>query len=93
MPSYTNLIDPDETLDYGLDLTDWLETGATVSSASWTVESGLTEVSESTSSPTSAVMVSVDTAVAGDVKTLKGAVTDSDGRTMVRRIRLYVGER
>ena len=93
MSSYTNIIDPDETLDYGLDLTDWLETGATIASGSWTAESGLTEVSESSTTTASAVMVSVDTAVAGDVKTLKGTITDSDGRVMVRRIRLYVAER
>lgn len=91
MSSFTNLKDPDETLDFGLDLTDWLETGATIASGSWAVGTGMTEVSESTSSPTSAVMVSGGTAT--NVYTLKGTITDSDGRVLVRRIRVYCAER
>lgn len=38
------LKDPDESLDYGWDLVDWLSTGDTIASAVWTI----TEVSTST---------------------------------------------
>lgn len=91
MTSYTNLKDPEEQLDYGFDLTDWLEDGCTVVAGDWTVESGLTEVSEVTSTSQSAVMVSGGTA--NTAYSLKGAITDSEGRVMVRRISLYCLER
>lgn len=91
MSSYTNLKDPDEQLDYGFDLTDWLEDGVTVASASWTVGAGLTEVSEATTDTQTAVMVNGGTAT--NVYQLKGTVTDSEGRVLVRRISVYCVER
>jgi hypothetical protein len=91
MTAFTNMKDPDETLDFGLDLTDWLEDGDAISSASWTVPTGMTEVSESTSSPTTAVMTSGGTA--GTTYRLKGTVTTTDGRVLVRRIAVHCAER
>ena len=34
--------DPDATLDYGVTLASWLATGETVSTATWSVETGIT---------------------------------------------------
>jgi polyisoprenoid-binding protein YceI len=93
MSSYTNLKDPDETSDFGLDLSEWLEDGDTLAGASWSVDAGMTEVSEAidTDNAHSAVMVSGGTV--GTVYTLKGTMTTSEGRVMVRRIRVYCVER
>ena len=91
MSTYTNIKDPDETLDYGLDLSDWLETGDGIASQSWTCETGVTEVSEAVSGDVGAVMVSGGTS--SNVYTLKGTITTDDGRVLVRRIRLYCAER
>jgi hypothetical protein len=91
MSSYTNVKDPNETLDYGFNLADWLETGDALASASFSVETGLTEVSESTSGNAAAVMVSGGTA--SNVYTVKGTLATDDGRVLVRRIRIYCAER
>lgn len=91
MPSYTNIKDPEEKLDYGFDLTDWLNDGCTIAASSWTVETGLTEVDEAATDTQSAVMISGGTE--NTVYSLKGAITDSEGRVMVRRISLYCLER
>lgn len=91
--TFTNVIDPNETLDFGLDLSDWLETGVTIATGSWTVGSGLTKISQVSTSTKSGVMVTVGSAVVGDIEELVGTITDTDGRILVRRINLYVAER
>jgi hypothetical protein len=34
--------DPDDTLDYGVNLSGWLETGEEIDSSSWAVDTGIT---------------------------------------------------
>lgn len=91
MTTLTNIKDPDEVLDYGLELADWLDDGDSIASHAWTVDSGMTEVIEIREGTRSAVMVSGGTA--GTLYNLKGAITTSEGRVLVRRIRVYVQER
>jgi len=41
------LKDPDAVLDYGFDWSDWLADGETISTSTWTVETGITKDSDS----------------------------------------------
>lgn len=48
------LIDPDETLDYTVDWSDWLASGDTISTASWSVSPTGPTLSGDTSTTTTA---------------------------------------
>lgn len=39
--------DPDATLDYGIDWSDWLDSGDTISSVTWVVPTGITKTAQS----------------------------------------------
>ena len=89
--------DPDEILDYTI---DWqgdndpvLETGETITTATWTVPSGLTEDSSSKTSTTATVVLSGGTdkqkyQIAGKIVT-----SSSPARTYERTVNLLVKER
>lgn len=91
MSALTNIKDPDEVLDYGLDLVDWLPDGDSIDSDVWTPDNGITKESEMTNGTQTAIMVSGGTV--GTTYALKGVVTTAEGRVLVRRIRVYVQER
>lgn len=88
IPTY--IIDPDEKLDYGFDLSEWLEDGDTISNASWDA-GDLTEHAESTTETQTAVMVSGGEK--GHVYKPKVTVTTAEGRVLVRRLALACAER
>lgn len=71
--------DPDATLDYGFDWSDWLATDETISSASWTVPDGITE--DSTEKSTTVTKVWLSGGTAGSEYTVACKVVTSDGRT------------
>ena len=84
--------DPDAKLDYGCDWSDWLPTGATIATSTWTVTpTGPTLSADSKS--TTATVVWVSGGTAGTVYTLTNRITDSDGRIDDRSIRLVCEER
>ena len=53
--------DPDEVLDYSIDWSTWLDSD-TISSSSWTVESGITKDSDSNDTTSTTIWLSGGTA-------------------------------
>lgn len=80
------LIDPADSAWYEFDWTSALPTSVTVTSVTHTLPSPLTKVSESTSTPTSAVRVSG--AVHGKVYMVEAAATLSNGEVINRQFPL-----
>lgn len=54
--------DPQDVLDYVIDWSDWLATGETISTSTWTVPSGITKESDSSSSNETIIWLSGGTA-------------------------------
>ena len=78
-------------LDYELNWATWLASGETISSSSWSVETGLTEDSESNTTTTAKVWVSGGTV--GKTYTATNTITTSDSRTDARVITIYISPR
>lgn len=70
--------DPDSKLDYGFDWSSWLATGETILTSTWTVETGLTKVSDSNS--TTATTIWVTGGTVGESYVITNHITTSDGR-------------
>lgn len=85
------LKDPNATLDYGFDWSEWLATGDTISSSDWTVPAGLTEVSASNTTTTATVFLSGGTA--GSSYDVVNRITTANGRTDDRTITIRVVSR
>lgn len=83
--------DPSAVLDYGFDWSEWLESGETISSAVWTVPTGLTKDSQSESATITTAWLSGGTA-ATDYSVACKIVT-SAGRTEERTIKIYCRNR
>lgn len=83
--------DPQAILDYHIDLTNWLPTGDTVASCSWTVPTGLTKESESNSTTVCSVWISGG--AAGTTYTVTCHFVTSQGREDDRSIELECEER
>ena len=79
--------DPNATLDYGFDWTDWLN-GDTINSSSWIIPSGLTEGSNGHNSEVTWVWLSGGTA--GQVYNLVNRIVTVGGRTEDQTITLIV---
>lgn len=73
--------DPDEVKYYAFNWTNHLNTGATVSTSTWTT-TGLTNGSASVASPLTQVLLSGGTA--GTNYTITNRITTSDGETLER---------
>ena len=77
--------DPNATLDYGFDWTDWMQTSETISSVTWAIATGITKGSEVTGSYVAKVWLSGGTA--GQRYTVACKITTNqsriDERTMV----------
>jgi hypothetical protein len=82
--------DPGATRDYQIDWTQDLASGDTIATATWTVDAGVTKVSESNSTTVATVRVSGGTA--GTRYTLKCTATMASGQIDVRRLILVVQE-
>lgn len=85
----TFLKDPDAVLDYGFDWSEWLQTGETLSSATWTVPSGITKNSQSISNTVSLAWLSGGTANTDYILQCKITTSESrvDERSMTIRVR------
>ncbi len=77
-------VSPNDKLDFLHDVTDWLSTGDTVSSATWTIGSGLTQVSQSDTATGSTMLVIADSDSAGKVLKIDVQITTADGRISSR---------
>lgn len=82
--------DPGETLDYNFDWSDWLGSAEVLSSSSWSIPPGLTQVSASNSGTLATVWVSGGSAGAYQ---LTNTVITNQGRTAVRSLTLRVRNR
>lgn len=65
--------DPDATLDYGIDWTNWLETGDSIASSAWEVPTGLTLTSQSNTNNKTLVWLSGGTV--GTTYTVRNRIT------------------
>jgi hypothetical protein len=81
--------DPDATLDYAIDWSDWLANGDTIATSTWILPDGLTEETSALASPITTIWVS-----GGEEPqsyTLVNRITTSTGlqddRTIILRIR------
>lgn len=61
-PGHTFDHDPDELLVYGMDWSDWLNTGAGIQTSTWTVATGLTRDNDAVSGDVASIRLSAPTA-------------------------------
>lgn len=83
--------DPDSKLDYTVDWTSWLTCGETISTSSWVVETGVTQVSTANTNYAATIWLSGGTA--GNEYTVTNRITTSAGRIEDRSFVLFVRER
>ena len=82
--------DPESVLDYTINWSDFLTTGDTVASATYTVDTGLTK--DSNSNTTTATTVTLSGGTAGTVYTVKCVMTTTASRVAARRFRVKCEE-
>ena len=82
--------DPNAVLDYTIDWSRWLGTD-TISTATWTVQTGITKVTDSKTTTTATVWLSGGTA--GTDYTVTCRITTVGVRTDDRSIKIQVRER
>ena len=87
----TFLKDPDATLDYTVDWSDWLDPNDTISASAWSVPSGLTQVSASYTPTSATIWLSGGTA--GQRYDVRNRITTAAGRIDDRTVRFNVQER
>lgn len=83
--------DPSDVLDYVFDWSDWLETGETIASATFTTTTGITQDSDSNTTTTATVWLSSGTA--GETYTVGCLITTNMGRECERSCRIVVSDR
>lgn len=83
--------DPASILDYGVDWSDWLASGETISASTWTIPTGITKDSDSKGDESTVIWLSGGTA--GATYTLENKITTSDNRTVERSIQIIVEQR
>ena len=83
--------DPDSKLDYGLDWTEWLESGDSIETLEWTVPSGITEVDSLYNTTSAVIWLSAGTADENYLVLCR--ITTSAGRIDDRSMRIKVRER
>ena len=83
-------LDPNSTLEYTVDWTDWLD-GDEITTSQWIVPAGIVKVSES-NTPTKGI-VFLTGGVDGRRYTLTNRITTVDGRTEDHSIEVLVSEK
>lgn len=83
--------DPDEALDYGIDVSQWLQDDEVIQSVVWDVPEGLEKLQE-TNSDTSAV-VWLKGGTAGEVYVVEALITTTAGRILNRSFIIHALER
>jgi len=83
--------DPDATLDYGFDWSDWLASGETITASTWTVPTGITEGANSRDDTSVKIWLSGGTV--GESYVISCKIVTSDDRTDERSLTIMVEER
>lgn len=83
--------DPDSTIDYGIDWSNWLASGETITTSTWVDLGDLTSVSES--STTTATAIFISGGVVGATYTLTNRITTNQGRTEDRSMLIACQEK
>jgi hypothetical protein len=84
--------DPDSVLDYGIDWgTEFLDSADTISTSTWTVDSGITV--DSTSNDTTTTKIWLSGGTADEEYTATNKIVTADGRTAERSILILVVEK
>jgi hypothetical protein len=78
-------------LDYGIDWSEWLTTGETLTVSTWTVPSGITKDSDQRADTSTKIWLSGGTA--GESYTIANKIETSDNRTDERSFEIMVEER
>ena len=90
------LKDPQSELQYGIDWSDWLEAGDTVTSATWTVETTGTAIELVANDAVvldNVALVTIRLGTAGEIYTVSNKITTAQGYIDARRFRLKVEKR
>jgi len=90
MATFQATKDPNAVIDFKINWSDWLN-GDTISTSTWTVESGITQDSESETTTTTTVWLSGGTA--GLTYTVTNRIVTAAGRTDDRSIAVKVVDR
>lgn len=94
MPAVFYLKDPNAKLDFSVEWEDWLASGETLSSVSWTVATGLTQSgSPAASNTTTRATVWLEGGTAGQDYDVTCRATTSAGRIDDRTLRIQVRQR
>jgi hypothetical protein len=91
VPPYVERKDPSDILDYEVDWSEWLESTETLSSATWTVPTGLTSTDTDIGDTTATVWLSGGTA--GTTYEVACKVVTTAGRTAERSFRVRCEDR
>ena len=90
MANYTFRKDPDAVLDYSINWATWLGSD-TISTSTWTVESGITKDSDTNTTTATTIWLSAGTA--GVTYSCTNEIATAGGRTANRTIDIKVSER
>lgn len=90
MADWQKTKDAADVVDYQIDWSTWLETGETISTSSWSVDTGLTKDSDSNTTTTATIWVSSGTA--GTAYKAYNTITTSAGRTQKKYIEIIIQE-
>ena len=83
--------DPDAILDYQFDWSDWLGSSDTISTSTFTVETGLTKVTDTKTTTTTTIWLSGGTV--GQTYGVANRIVTAGGRTEDRSIMIHVTNR
>ena len=82
--------DPEASLDYQLDYTNYLATGDLISTSTVTVDTGITKVADTIDATNKIVSITLSGGTEGTVYTIKNTITTDNGRIAVKRFRVKV---
>ena len=82
--------DPESVLDYTINWANWLSSGDTIATSTYTVPTGIT--ADSVSNTTTTATVKLSSGTAGTNYVIKNSITTGNGLTCVRRFTVKVQE-
>jgi hypothetical protein len=86
--------DPDSILDYSVDWTDWAQPGETITTTTFTVESGGANLTlANPGSLTNIATVTISGGDVGNIYVIKNTIVTNNDNTDVRRFRVKVEKR
>ncbi len=93
MATFTTTKDPDAELDYTIDWSQWLVSGDTISTSTWTVPAGLTQGTNGTSNTTTTATIWITGGTVATPYDLRNRIVTAGGRTDDRTIRFTIQEK